>query len=304
VTGMAEPRISAAVCTHASERLEDLAAGLAGLAGQTRPPVEVLVVVDRNPELLARVEARWPGLRVVANTDHGGIAGARNTALAQATGDVVAFLDDDAVPAPDWLERLGAAYDDPDVQVVGGWVRPAWDNARPAHLPAELDWVVGCSHRGRPTVRTDVRNVTGASISLRRDLVDRVGGFDERVSRKDAGLATCDETEFCIRVAQQVPGSRIVLEPAAVVHHRVTPHRGTWAYLRARSFAEGESKAQVAAMVGPADATSDERRYVLGVLPRAFARELSHGRLRAAAGVVTALVWTGWGYLVGRRSAR
>ena len=157
---------------------------------------------------------------------------------------------------------------------------------------------------GRPTVRADVRNVTGASISLRRDLVDRVGGFDERVSRKDGGLATCDDTEFCIRVVQQVPGSRIVTEPAAVVHHRVTPHRGTWAYLRRRCVAEGESKAQVAAIVGRRDATSDERRYVRRVLPRAFARELLHGRWRGAAGVVTALAWTGWGYLLGRRSAR
>jgi len=299
-----EPTISAAICTHASERLEDVAAGLAGIAGQTRPPVEVVVVVDRNADLLAEIASRWPELRVVPNSDHGGIAGARNTALATATGDVVAFLDDDARPQEDWLERLAAAYDDPDVQVVGGWVEPAWDDERPAHLPPELDWVVGCSHRGRPTVRADVRNVTGASISLRRDLVDRVGGFDERVSRKDGGLATCDDTEFCIRVRQRVPGSRIVTEPAAVVHHRVTRHRSTWAYLRARSIAEGESKAQVAAMVGPEDATSDERRYVRSVLPRAFVRELLHGRLPAAAGVLTALAWTGWGYLLGRRSAR
>ena len=298
------PTISAAICTHATERLEDLARGLAGIDAQTRPPLEVVVVVDRNPSLLAEVARRWPGLHVVPNADHGGIAGARNTAVAAAKGDVVAFLDDDARPEPDWLERLAAAYDDPHVQVVGGWVAAAWDDRRPAHLPPELDWVVGCSHRGRPTVRTDVRNVTGASISLRRALVDRVGGFDERVSRKDAGLATCDDTEFCIRVTQRLPGSRIVTEPTAVVHHRVTPHRSTWAYLRARSIAEGESKAQVAAIVGPADATSDERHYVRRVLPRALVRELRHGRWRGAAGVVTALTWTGWGYVVGRRSAR
>ena len=190
------------------------------------------------------------------------------------------------------------------MQVVGGWVEPAWDDERPAHLPPELDWVVGCSHRGRPTVRADVRNVTGASISLRRDLVDRVGGFDERVSRKDGGLATCDDTEFCIRVSQRVAGSRIVTEPAAVVHHRVTRHRATWAYLRARSHRRGRVEGAGGGHGGPEDATSDERRYVRSVLPRAFVRELLHGRLRGAAGVLTALAWTGWGYLLGRRSAR
>src|SRR6187397_1425202 len=117
-----DPTISAAICTHASERLEDLARGLAGIDAQTRPPLEVVVVVDRNPSLLAEVSGRWPHLHVVPNSDHGGIAGARNTALAAARGDVVAFLDDDARPEPDWLEHLAAAYDDPAVQVVGGWV--------------------------------------------------------------------------------------------------------------------------------------------------------------------------------------
>ena len=108
-------------------------AGLAGLEAQSRPPVEVIVVVDRNPRLLDRVARRWPAVRVLSNTDHGGLAGARNTALAAAVGDVVAFLDDDAVPAPDWLERLAAPYADPAVQLVGGWVEPRFDERRPAH---------------------------------------------------------------------------------------------------------------------------------------------------------------------------
>ncbi len=296
--------LSVAICTHASERLPDLADGLAGLAAQTRAPAEVLVVVDRNLDLLAEVRRRWPEVRAVANADHGGIAGARNTALREAVGDVVAFLDDDAVPTPDWLERLAAPYDDPRVQIVGGWVEPAWDDERPAHLPPELDWVVGCSHRGRPTVRTDVRNVTGASFSLRRELLDRVGGFDERVSRRGAAPVGCDDTEFCIRVAQQVPGSRVVSEPAAVVRHRVPAARGTWRYLRSRSLWEGRSKAMVASMVGAPDATFDERHYVRRVLPGAMVRELAHGRLRGAAGVLTALGFTTWGYLLARIPTR
>ncbi len=298
------PTISAAICTHATDRLEDLASGLAGIAAQSRPPTEVIVVVDRNPELLELVASRWPWVRAVANTDHGGLAGARNTALATATGDVVAFLDDDAEPAPDWLEHLAAPYADPDVQLVGGWVEPRFDDERPAHLPPELDWVIGCSHRGRPTRRADVRNVTGASMSLRRGLLDQVGGFEEAVSRKDHVPVGCDDTEFCIRVTQRVPHSRIVTEPAAVVHHRVPSQRGSWRYLRQRAYSEGRSKAVVAALVGAQDAISDEKAYVRRVLPLAFARELRHGRLRGAAGVLVALTWAGWGYARGRRSPR
>lgn len=294
------PTLTVAICTHASDRLPDLAAGLAGLTAQTLEPVEVLVVVDRNPDLLDTVRRGWPTVRAVANDDHGGIAGARNTALKEAVGDVVAFLDDDAVPAVDWLERLAAPYADPQVQVVGGWVEPAWDDVRPAHLPPELDWVVGCSHRGRPTERADVRNVTGASISLRRVLLAQVGGFDERVSRRDGAPIGCDDTEFCIRVTQRLPGSRVVSEPAAVVRHRVRAVRGSWAYLRRRSLAEGRSKATVASLVGSTSATDDERSYVRRVLPRALVRELRRGRPQGVAGILVALGWTTWGYLSAR----
>ena len=80
------------------------------------------------------------------------------------------------------------------MQVVGGWVEPAWDDERPAHLPPELDWVVGLQPPGPADGRADVRNVTGASISLRRRLVDQVGGFDERVSRKDGGCRSAATT--------------------------------------------------------------------------------------------------------------
>lgn len=294
------PSITVVICTHSSDRFDDLSAGLAGLGAQSLPPLETLVVVDRNPTLEDRVRDAWPDLTVLTNQGTGGIADGRNTAIAAARGDVVAFLDDDAVPDPGWLEGLAAPYADPHVQVVGGWVSPAWDHGRPRHLPRELDWLVGCAHDTRPATAVDVRNPIGASLSLRRDLVDRVGGFSELLSRRGGRPLGCDETEFSIRVVQQVPGARVVLEPRAEVHHRVSAERTTWAYLRSRSFAEGLSKAVVARLVGAGDATSEERRYATRVLPAAFAREVAHGRFSAAAAIVTALAWTGWGYLVGR----
>jgi cellulose synthase/poly-beta-1,6-N-acetylglucosamine synthase-like glycosyltransferase len=244
---------------------------------------------------------------VLANSHRGGISGARNTGLAAARSEVVAFLDDDALPEPTWLERLLAPYSDPAVQVVGGLARPVWPgDRRPDHLVAELDWIVGCTHHGHPTSRGDVRNPVGANMSLRRAVVDEVGGFDENVSRHGTVPLGCDDTEFCIRLVQRRPGSRVVFEPTAVVHHHVTPERTTWAYLRSRARAEGLSKATVAALVGPAAATAAEKQYVRQVLPGAVRRELRHAvsgdrsGWRGAAGVLTALAFTSWGYAEGR----
>ena len=122
------------------------------LAHQTVPPLETILVVDHNETLLARARDEFPDVRVLDNPRTGGASGARNTGIAQAKGSIIAFVDDDARPEPDWIEQLLAAYDDPAVMAVGGVASPVWPTRRPDHLPPELDWIVGCTYQGQPTV--------------------------------------------------------------------------------------------------------------------------------------------------------
>lgn len=309
----AAPRLTVVVCAYTLDRWDDLVAAIDGASRQTLPADEVLLVVDHASGLLERARERWTGtaVTVLENVRERGLSGARNTAIDAAGGDVVAFLDDDAVPADDWLELLVAAYDLPSVLAVGGAARPVWPErpgigGRPAQLAPELDWVIGCSYTGQPTARADVRNLMGCSMSFRREVFELVGGFDEGAGRIGAIPVGCEETELCIRLSQQVPGARVVLEPAAVVHHRVGASRTTWAYLRSRCLAEGASKAAMAGLVGAGDATATERTYVRDVLTAGVRREVGRGLhgdsdgWRAAAGITTALALTGYGYLRGR----
>lgn len=288
------------------DRWADIVAGQAGLAEQTIPALETILVIDHNPELLARAYEAFPGVRVLENTRRGGASGARNTGVAAAAGDVVAFLDDDARPEPDWLERLVSAYDDPAVMAVGGVALPVWPDHRPDHLPPELDWLVGCTYLGQPTERADVRNLWGCNMSVRRFVFEEIGGFDEDAGRVGLIPLGAEETEFCIRIAQRKPGSRVVFEPDAVVHHRVTPARVEFSYLRSRSRAEGVSKAAMARLVGAQDATSEESRYVSRVLSAGLRRELGRGvrgdkaGWKGAAGIITCLATTAFWYARGR----
>jgi glucosyl-dolichyl phosphate glucuronosyltransferase len=288
------------VAAHTMDRWADIVAGVDALAHQTVPPLETILVVDHNDELLARARDELSGVLVVDNQRTGGASGARNTGVAAAKGAVVAFLDDDARPEPDWVERLLSAYDDPSVLAVGGVARPVWPDSRPAHLPPELDWLVGCTYLGQPTVRTDVRNLWGCNMSVRAEVFDRIGGFDEEIGRIGLIPLGTEETELCIRIGQRIPGARVVHEPSAVVHHRVTAARCRWSYLVSRSHAEGISKAAMARLVGTGDATSEERRYATRVLPKGVLRELARLNLRGAAGIVTCLAVTTWWYLRGR----
>ena len=296
---MQQSTLSATVvlCAYTERRWDDIVAAIASLRAQTVPPVQIIVVVDHNETLRDRVVQHAPDLKVVDSIGVPGLADARNTGVALATGDVVAFLDDDAAAAPDWLEHMLAAYLDETVLGVGGHVEPNWEQGRPAYLPREFWWVVGCSYNGLPETTAAIRNPIGAGMSLRRDVMALAGGFSTDLGRVLKDPAGCEETELCIRAAASSPGGRFLYEPRAVMHHRVPAERVTWAYFRSRCFAEGRSKAVVTALTGSGPALSAERSYVASTLPRGFCRGLGEAIRGDSAGFVRA-AWIGLGLSV------
>ncbi|HET8565968.1 MAG TPA: glycosyltransferase [Solirubrobacterales bacterium] len=268
------PTISVVICAFTEERLEVLTEALDSLRGQTRPPREIVLVIDHAPQLLAEARRRWPDITAVPNRERQGLSGARNSGVAEATGEVVAFLDDDAIAAPDWLERLAAAYDDPEVLGAGGAVRPRWLEGRPRWFPPEFDWVVGCTHSGMPQRLEPVRNLVGANMSFRRQPLLEVGGFSHDLGRVGTLPVGCEETDLSIRVHQRWPEAEILYDPAAAVEHVVPPARGKVSYFLDRCRAEGRSKAVLSGMVGTGDGLSSERSYVRRTLPLGVLRDL------------------------------
>jgi len=272
------------------------------LGRQTRPADQVLVVVDHNPELLATIR-RWaltPGAIVVPNAHGRGLSGGRNTGFEAATGDIVAFIDDDAIPEADWLETLIADYSDPHVIGVGGPVEPSWERSPPAWFPAEFGWVVGCGYDGLPEKQASVRNFIGCNMSFRRQPLVESGGFRIDLGRIGLAPVGCEETEFCIRLVANNPGRILRFQPAARVHHAVPSDRMTWAYFRARCFAEGRSKARVAHIAGAGSALASERSYVVRTLTRGLVRDATHGSVRRSGAIVAGLATTTIGFLAGR----
>nr|MBA2451868.1 glycosyltransferase [Chloroflexia bacterium] len=239
-----------------------------------------------------------------------GLAGARNCGVRAARGDIIAFLDDDAIAAADWLSRLSAGYDNPSVNGVGGAIEPLWSSGRPTWFPQEFDWVVGCTYRGLPETAAPVRNLIGANMSFRRKVFEIAGGFRSGIGRVGAQPSGCEETELCIRASQLVPGTVFMYEPSARVYHRVPSNRATWDYYRRRCHAEGRSKVLVATLVGAGDGLASERAYTFATLPQGVARGVGAalmgsgwaGFTRAGA-IVAGLMITTAGYLTGHISA-
>ncbi|MGY1856581.1 glycosyltransferase family 2 protein [Modestobacter sp. SYSU DS0290] len=298
--------LSVVVCAYTLERWPDVTAAVDSLRGQTRRPDQLILVSDHNDELLTRARAAFADVTCLANTGAQGLSGARNTGVQAATGDVVAFLDDDAAADPDWAAQLLDAYRDDDVIGVGGAVVPAWQAPRPRWFPEEFLWVVGCSYAGLPEGRSPIRNPIGANMSFRRSVLTTAGGFDATMGRLGKDAAGCEETEFSIRAARVHPGSRIVLEPASRCRHTVSAERVTRGYFRRRCRAEGRSKALVSRLAGPSSALESERAYVRRTLPRGVLRGLRdvlRGDLGGAERmwmIVEGVALTGAGYLTTR----
>jgi glucosyl-dolichyl phosphate glucuronosyltransferase len=306
--------LSVVVCTYNEERRPLLDRALEALQDQQEPPGAVIVVVDHNPSLLGALRLDYPDLTVVPNERPRGLSGARNCGLAVTATPVVAFLDDDAVPQPDWVARLAMAYraaSGTQVLGVGGAIVPYWARRRPAWFPAEFDWVVGCTYKGARTDPGPVRNMLGANMSFRTGELRQIGGFRDGIGRIGTVPLGCEETEACIRMAHQCPGGQILFEPTARVHHYVPASRATWRYLLSRCWAEGLSKARVATLAGRSSALADERGYATRTLPRAVAQALREAitgmctaPLGRAVAVLAGLVVTTAGFAAGQLTLR
>ena len=129
------PTVSVVVCAHDLRRLELLERAVEGVRLQDPPPHEIVLVVDHNDELLAAARERFPDVLILPNAESSGLSGARNTGVRASSGEVVAFLDDDAAPREGWIAGLLSAYRDPDVLGAGGWIIPAWQLGMPEWFP-------------------------------------------------------------------------------------------------------------------------------------------------------------------------
>ena len=307
---------SVVIAAFSSDRWEYLRDAVGSVAAQTRLPLETIVVIDHNPDLLARARrelaaaAAWPGaphpsLAVIPNAGARGASGARNTGVARSSGDVVVFLDDDARATPTWLDRLLPHFADPGVAGVGGRIDPLWATARPRWFPAEFDWAIGGSYAGMPTKTARVRNVWASNMAVRRAAFDAVGGFREDFG-KVGTVSRPEDTDLCMRVN----GGAWLYEPASAVGHRIPAYRATLRYFLVRCYNEGHGKAGLAALNGPAASMAHERGYTARVLPKAVVRGFRDvlrgdpdGAARSAA-IVAGLAAAGAGFAAGSIAAR
>jgi GT2 family glycosyltransferase len=212
-TGDEWPRVSVVVCTYNGERtIRDC---LEGLARLDYPNFEVIVVNDGSTDRTARIAAEYD-VRLIS-THNRGLSAARNTGMEAATGEIVAYTDDDARPDPHWLYYLAHSFRKHGFAGVGG----------PNIAPAGDGFVAECiaNAPGGPVhvLLSDrvAEHIPGCNMAFRREILQEVGGCDP--TYRTAG----DDVDLCWRVQQA--GGTLGFHPAALVwHHRRNSVRTYW----------------------------------------------------------------------------
>jgi glucosyl-dolichyl phosphate glucuronosyltransferase len=299
--------ISVVICAYTEDRWGSLLQAIDSVRWQTYPPHEIIVVVDHNASLRQRLRAEVHDVHVIDNTGIRGLSSSRNSGVTVARGNVVAFLDDDAVAELRWLACLITGYQDPSVLGVGGPVEPIWHGKRPTWFPVEFDWVVGCTFLGMPKTTCSVRALIGCNMSVRREIFQEIGLFRIGMGRVGKRPLAGEETEFCIRATQHWNDRHWLYEPDARVRHAVPHTRATWIYFCSRCYAEGISKALISRLVGPRDGLRAERTYTFHTLPRGIVRGIlaawQRGELTGIARatvIIVGIAITITGYINGR----
>jgi GT2 family glycosyltransferase len=190
------------------------------LEHQADPPMEIVVVDQSSREdaraasyAAAHSRVRYHRIR------ERGLPNARNVAARLAAGNVLLFLDDDVIPHPDLVRRHAERYEEPTVMGVGGRVLGGYDaaGAEVGRFRA-ADGSVSRNFGGETPC--DVEHLPGGNMSFRREVFERIGGFDVRFG----GPAIGEETDFCLRARRA--GMRLVFEPRASVEHLQLPTGG------------------------------------------------------------------------------
>jgi glycosyltransferase involved in cell wall biosynthesis len=300
-------KVSVVICTYDEELYGHFREAVESIQNQTYDDIEIVLVVDGNDSLYERVERDYgdrPEVTTHCNDENLGLSGSRNRALEYVTGEVVAFIDDDAVADERWVEELVSVYEGQDVVAAGGKMTPIWVAGKPDFLPAEFYWLVGVTHRGFAEDGEEVRNTFGSNISFRTDILRELGGFETDVGRKGEKNLQAHETEVCARMRERY-GRGVVYNADATVGHKVFAYRTSARWLFKRAFWQGYSKRAMEVIVSE-DASAEESAFLKQLLfafvPGRVKSLVTKPSLPKAVQFVTLFLLTGlvgMGYLYG-----
>jgi len=297
-------KVSVVVPTYSMDRYDDFCECVEALLSQTYDDVEVVVIVDGNESVYDRAQTdygHYEEVVIYRSYDGAGPICRANMGAVQASGELVALTDDDAVPAEDWVEQLVNAYDRFDGFAVGGRIEPDWVAGKAAFIPEEFYFLIGATHRGFADTEREVRNTFGANLAFDRETYLKLGGIKQ--GGIDPSQVQGRETELCARL-RRLSGYGVIYNPDAVVEHKIYGYRTEPRWLVERAFWQGYSKRAMEHLVPDSSGEESEqlRRLLLEFIPGRLSGLVtgpSETKIKQLLMLFVLLAATGIGYLYG-----
>lgn len=274
-------QVSVVICCHSEQRLADIRKCVESVLRQSRKADQIVVAVDNNRTLHARLRSEMPsGVQVVLNEEQHGLSATRNIGLRNTLGGLVCFLDDDAVADSNWLQELTRAFSSNLIIAASGEAKLVWPGGNPPlWFPWEFDWILGGTRHKRLIQRgSDIPSVSGCNCIFRRLSIIEIGSWNP-----DLGFASNlgperinsggEEAELCARMLNRWPHSRIVFVPSARILHTVSSNKLGFARVVAYAWKEGKIRRLVEQM---APGYSAHRRFFFNIVVNTL-----HSRLKS-----------------------
>ena len=263
--------VSVVLCAYDPEMYGHVREAAESVLAQQYDDVELVLVVDGTDELYDQLIDEYgadENVVVHLNDENRGLLESRNTGAELAGGEVVAFIDADAVADERWVTELVETYEQTEAIAAGGKMVPEWIAGAPEFLPEEFYWLVGVTHRGFADGPGEVRNTFGSNISFRREVFLELGGFDPGIGgRKGDANLQGGETELCVRMRAEY-GQRVMYNPDAEVAHKVFAYRTELPWLLDRAFWQGYSKRAMETLLPDESEGAEESRFLGQLLTR------------------------------------
>ncbi len=248
---MDQPILSVVICTHNRSAFQKDVVD--SLIGQDYPAsrYEIIIVdnasTDDTRQVVQRLQTMLPSLRYVYEPLIG-LSNARNAGAQSAHGNIVVYIDDDAIAEPTWLSGISAVFENLGAQTwcVGGAIDLQWEQgSRPSWLPGDLDGYFGST----AALGSELRQLhsplcpNGGNLAVRRDRLLELGGFSSQLGRIGSSLLSNEEAGLCNAIRDS--GGKIWYTPQALVHHRVQAPLVTRRRLLKRAYWQGVSDVKV-----------------------------------------------------------
>lgn len=242
-------KFSVIISTYSLNRYDDLIELINNIQKQTYSDFETIIIIDENKQLLEKIKNyiqknQLCKMKIIYNSDNKGLSHSRNIGIENSSGDILAFIDDDAIPDENWVKSLIEIFDsDDDIGAMTGHIIPEWEHKSMAWFPKELHWMISCSYTLTPTVKQEVNRGFGTNMAFRRDIIHKVGIFATNIGINKKKWIGGEDTDMFLRVKNA--GMKVVFEPKVIVKHKIYNYRIKIRNIIKRAFNGGFSVAMM-----------------------------------------------------------